>query len=176
MDVVRKSWLEGQLEEGMKLAATSDVLTLHPGPGVPPQEYLARFDCPTMVKERGAMPQQHMGFDVLIRFPPDYLRSVPNPALVVALLSPQSAYHPNVAPPFLCLGNIAPGTSLAELIYQIFEIMTFKKLTPSEPDALNTEACSWARNHMDLFPLTSRPLRRREISLDISEIASETAQ
>jgi hypothetical protein len=175
MDRIRESWLNFQREEGMNLAAASGVLTLHPGPEVPPQEYLADFDCPTMVREQGAV-TQHMGFDVLIRFPRDYLRSVPSPALVVALLSPRNAFHPNVAPPFICVGNIAPGTSLCELIYQIFEIMTFQKLTPNEHDALNKEACSWARNHMDLFPLTSRSLRRREISLDIAELPAGAAQ
>jgi hypothetical protein len=169
MDFVLKSWLNCQLEEGMRLAAASDVFTLHPGPGAPPQEYLARFDCPTMVETQGAI-TPHTGFDVLIRFPLDYLQSVPHPAVVVALLSPQCAYHPNVAPPFICLGDIAPGTSLCELIYQTFEIMTFNKLTPNEHNALNGEACAWARNHMDLFPLTTRLLRRREIRLDITEI------
>jgi hypothetical protein len=167
MDSIRKSWLSRQLEEGMRLAAASDVFTLHPGPGSPPQEYLARFDCPTMVEMQGAI-TPHTGFEVLIRFPLDYLRSVPNPAAVVALLSPQNAYHPNVAPPFICVGDIAPGTSLCELVFQIFEIMTFNKLRLD--DFLNEDACSWARNHMDLFPLTTQSLRRREISLDISEI------
>jgi hypothetical protein len=175
MDSILKSWLKRQHQEGMKLAAESDVITLHPAPGMPPHEYLARFDCPTLVQGHGAI-SQHTGFDVLIRFPLDYLRSPPNPAIVVALLTPQSAYHPNVAPPFMCIGNIAPGTSLCELICQIFDIMTFNKLTPNEHDALNSEACSWARNHMHLFPLTSRPLRRCDISLDITEIAPDTAQ
>ena len=158
MDFIRESWLQCQLEEGMQFAVACDVFTLHPGPGSPPHEYIARFDCPTMVQAQGAI-MQHTGFDVLIQFPLDYLRSVPNPAGVVALLSPQNAYHPNVAPPFCCVGDIAPGTSLIELIYQIYEIMSFQKLTPSEHNALNSDACSWARDHMDLFPLTSRSLR-----------------
>lgn len=170
MDLVFKSWLECQHAEGMKLAATSDVLTLHPAPGLP-RAYFARFASPTMVREQGAV-SELTGFDVLVRFPLDYLRSVPNPALVVALLSPQSAFHPNVAPPFVCIGDITPGTGLCELLYQIFEIMTFRKLTPREDDALNKDACAWARNHMDLFPLTSRPLRRSLGIFNISEIAA----
>src|ERR1700730_3600022 len=118
MDLIRKSWLKWQLEEGMKLAAASDVLTLLPGDETPPHEYLARFDCPTMVREQGAI-KPHTGFDVLFRFPPDYLRSLHSPVAVVALLSPQNAWHPNVAPPFMCVGKLAPGTSLCELIYQV---------------------------------------------------------
>jgi hypothetical protein len=175
MDTILNSWLDRQHQEGMKLASESDVVTLHPGPGLSPQEYLARFDCPTLVQEDETI-AQHTGFDALIRFPLDYLRCVPNPAIVVALLTPAGAYHPNVAPPLMCIGNIAPGTSLCELLCQIFDIMTFNKLTPNEHDALNSEACSWARNHMHLFPLTSRPLRRRDISLDITEISAEAAQ
>ena len=105
-------------------------------PGPLPHEYLVCFNCPTLVNEQGAIIEK-TGFAALIRFPKDYLRCVPNPAQLVALLSPQNTYHPNVAPPFLCLGNISPGTSLCELVFQIFEILTFQKLTPNE-QALST--------------------------------------
>lgn len=173
-DVIMRSWLERQSEEGLRLASASDVLVLKGGSESPPREFLAHFDCPTLIRMEGEI-IEHVGFDVLIRFPSDYLRRAPDPALVVALLSPQNAYHPNVAPPFLCIGSIAPGTSLCELVYRIYEILTFQKLTPSEHDALNREACSWARTHMDRFPLNSRALRRREISLDVTEIIAEAS-
>ena len=69
------------------------------------------------------------------------------------------------------MDRIAPGTSLCELLLQAYDMLTFNKLTPREDDALNRDACAWARAHMDLFPLTSRPLRRRVVSLDIDEVA-----
>jgi hypothetical protein len=175
MDSIFRSWLTCQLAEATKLAADSDILTLCPGTGAPPQDYLARFESPTLVREGGAITQR-TGFEVLVHFPPDYLRSVPHPMRVVALLTPRTTYHPNVSSPFVCLGNIAPGTSLCELLFQAYEMLTFNKLTPREDDALNRDACAWARGHMGLFPLTSRPLLRRVASLNIEEVAPGGSQ
>ena len=104
------------------------------------------------------------GCDVLFRFAPDYLRVVRDPAWTVSLLSPRNLHHPNVAPPFMCIGRIAPGTSLCELIFQVYEVLTFQKLTPREEDCLNREACAWARGNMQRFPLDARPLRRRVVA------------
>ena len=57
---------------------TATSRTLCPGTGAPPQDYLARFESPTLVQEGGAITQR-TGFEVLVHFPPDYLRSVPTP-------------------------------------------------------------------------------------------------
>ena len=169
MDPILTSWLERQHEEAMKLAAASDVLTLLPAQGTPPRQYLAHFDSPTLVREEGKV-TQHTGFDVFINFPLDYVQSVSDAARVLALAAPRNAFHPNVVFPFICPGHIAPGTSLCELLYQIFSIMTFSRFMPREDDALNPGACAWARNNMHRFPLTSRPLKRASGSLEITEI------
>ena len=76
----------------------------------------------------------------------------------------------------MCLGTIAPGTSLCEVLFQVYEIMTFQKLTPNEFDALNKDACAWARNNMQLFPLTTAALRNRPVTFEISEIAEGAPQ
>ena len=106
-----------------------------------------------------------MGHDV------DHLRVARDAAMVVSLLMPQNLYHPNVAPPLICIGRIAPGTSLCELIFQVYEVLTFAKLTPREDNALNRDACAWARRNMQLFPLDARPLRRQAVAFDVSPIA-----
>ena len=98
-------------------------------------------------------------------------RSVRNPASIVSLLSPGNLYHPNVAPPFICIGRIVPCTSLCELIYQVYEVLTFAKVTPLENDALNRDACQWARRSMQRFPLDARPLRRKVAEFEVSRIA-----
>ena len=170
MDPILKGWLECQQTEATQLVAASSVLKLFPGLGAPPREYLARYDCPTMVHEQATGVTQQTGFDVLIRFPLDYLRAVPNPAFVVALMSPDNAFHPNVRAPFICLGDIAPGTSLCEILYQVFEIMTFQRLTPNENDALNKDACAWVRNNMERFPLGAAALRSRPVAFAITAI------
>ena len=169
MDRIFESWLERQHAEGAALAAASDVLSLWPEPDSPPRRYVASFDCQTMVRTDGeAVPWR--GCEVLIQFPPDYLRLVPDPAQIVALMSPPRLFHPNVAPPFLCIGRIAPGTRLCELLVQLYEILTFQKLTPREDDALNRDACAWARRNMHRFPLDTRPLRRRAAEFEVTAL------
>jgi hypothetical protein len=170
MDRIFHSWLERQRADAMALAASSDRLDVLPDRESPPRSYIARFDCRSLVLAQGEV-RPWRGCDVLFRFPPDYLRVVHDPALIVALLSPAKLYHPNVAPPFLCIGRIAPGTSLRELIFQVYEVLTFQKLTPREDDALNRDACAWARQNMQHFPLDARPLRRRSADFEVSPIA-----
>ena len=59
-----------------------------------------------------------------------------------------------------------------DLIYQVFEIITYHKVTMTEKDALNWEACAWARQHKDRFPIDSRPLRRRALDLQVEQPVS----
>lgn len=172
MDAIFDSWLETQHSEGMALAAASDRLALQPGAEAPPREYLAHFDCRTVVKSGAVVKVWDGGCTALVRFPADYLRVV-NPAWVVALLRPARIHHPNVAPPAICLGHISPGTPLVELLHQIHDILTFHKVTPREDDALDREACAWARANLQRFPVDDRPLRRRALELDLSPITPE---
>jgi hypothetical protein len=170
MDKVFESWLQRQYADGLALAAASDILTLVPEPGpCPPRRFVAQFKSPTMVREGSAVNRAE-GFAVLVQFPPDYLRLAADAAQIVNLLAPANAFHPNVAPPFICIGHVAPGTGLCELIYQVYEILTFQKMTPREDDALNHDACVWARRHMHLFPLSRAPLRRRAVAFSVDAI------
>jgi len=171
MDKIFESWLQRQCAEVLALTDASDVVTVWPAAG--PQaarRFIARFANPTMVRT-GEGIVRAAGFTVLIQFPPDYLRAAFDAAQVVNVLAPGNLFHPNVRAPFICTGRLAPGTGICELLYQLNEILTYARFTPREDDALNHEACEWARQHMDLFPLDARPLRRRTPDWSIGDVA-----
>ncbi|MCC6472407.1 MAG: hypothetical protein IT514_01560 [Burkholderiales bacterium] len=171
MDPVFTSWLARQHADAEALSAASDAVRLVPEPGPrPARRFIAEFKAPTMVR-RGTQVVRAHGFAVLVQFPDDYLRAASDVARIVNLLAPENVFHPNVRWPFICMGRLAPGMGLSELLYQAYEILTFQKLTPREDDALNADACVWARSHMDLFPLSRAPLRRRAAVFSVHEIS-----
>jgi hypothetical protein len=178
MDNVFTGFLEDQMKEGMSLAARSELLTLLPAGGTPPSRYVARFTCRGLVRVRGGVVVEAECFEVGIWFPPDYLRRV-NPLEVVSWLGPDDAYHPNIGPGpgnriFICVGNLSVGTSLVEILMQCFEIITYQKITMREDDAVNHEACAWARANQDRFPIDRRTLLGRTIATqDLSSSAEE---
>jgi hypothetical protein len=102
-------------------------------------------------------------FEIGIWFPSDYLRRA-EPAQVLTWLGPRNVFHPNISHrlPFICVGKLAPGTALVDLLYQCFEIITWQKVTMREDDALNPGACGWAREHRAGLPVDRRPLKWRQ--------------
>jgi hypothetical protein len=161
-DVVLRDFLHTQLEEGLALAAASDLVDIVPSdvarPGMPPQRYRVRFLCTGLVAtERGAIVEAD-DFLVGISFRDDHLRAV-DPRLLVHWLAPWTVHHPNVLAPWVCLGRTGVGISLVEIVYQLHAIITYTKATLD--DALNGEAAAWARDHLHLFPVDRRPLKRR---------------
>jgi hypothetical protein len=46
--------------------------------------------------------------------------------------------------------------SLLSLLHQLYQLITWQRFTPREDDALNKVACSWARKHLDRFPIDPR--------------------
>lgn len=158
-DVILSSFLDRQLEAGLALAESSDLIDLVPLDPPPVRRYLVDLRCKSLVRDRSGAVSEAERFQVGIRFADDFLRHV-RPPEVVTLFGPTNAFHPNVAAPFICLGRVVPGTSLVDLIYQVFEILTYTKVTMREDDALNREACAWARGNRDRFPIDRRPLKR----------------
>lgn len=96
-------------------------------------------------------------FLVGIAFACSHLRCV-DPLRVVTWLGPMNVVHPNILPPFVCIGHVAPGIGLVDLCYQIFDIITFNNW--ASDNALSHEDAQWARNAQHLFPVDRRPLRR----------------
>lgn len=162
MDKIFEGFLTHQYQEGMALAEASDLLELAPLHGSPPQHYLARYYCKGLTRSKDGCICEVTHFEVGIWFPSDYLRHVDS-LFILTWLNPQEIWHPNISntAPIMCIGPITPGTPLTDLIYRAFEVISWNKLTMRENDALNAEACVWARHNPDRFPVDRRPLKRR---------------
>ena len=154
-DSVRATWLETQYQESMGFAAKSAVLSLAPVAGTPPFKYIAKFDCDGLARtaEEVTVLDRHL---VGIFFPEHYQRISCGPGEVLTWLEPHTEFHPNISPPFCCVGHISPGMSLLSLLHQLYQMITWQRFTPREDDALNKAACSWARDHLDRFPIDPR--------------------
>lgn len=171
-DEIYEGFLKRQYEEGMALAAQSDLLHLIPLEEPPVRRYIAEFYCKGLASSAGGEVFEDDRFAVWIGFPLDYLRRV-DPFEVIRWVGPPDVFHPNISAkaPLICLGRITPGTTLAELLYRCFDVITYNKVTMREDDALNHEACVWARQNFDRFPIDKRPLKRR--TLDFCVEAAE---
>jgi hypothetical protein len=160
-DLVRDGFLVRQYAAAAALAAESDVLQFAPLSPPPSQQFIAEFRCTGALRgANGQVVVRKALFAVHVFFPDDYLRRV-EPGNVVQWLAPLEVAHPNIRPPHVCLGHLVPGTELVDLLYQVYEMITYTKFTPREDDALNPEACKWARANLQRFPLDRAPLRRR---------------
>lgn len=160
-DNVFKRFLERQHLEGAALAAQSDILQLTPLEPVLPQHYIATFCCRGIVRERDGRVGEGTRFTVGIFFPDDYLRRAATPE-VLTWLQPSHVFHPNIlgAAAAICIGRLEPGTNLVDLLYQVFEVIVYRKWNSLEYDSLNPAACAWARANQRRFPTDARPLRR----------------
>jgi hypothetical protein len=162
-DPVFHAWLTAQHAAVRELADASDVLEVTPMPDGfdPPRHFLVRFTCPGLYVDSGGEIAVGHRWLVGIHLPGDYLRRVEAPA-VVTWLEPLSAFHPQIRPPFVCLGHLQAGTELVAILEQLHAIITWRKATLVESDSLHPLACGWARNHPDRYPLEGPPLRRDE--------------
>jgi hypothetical protein len=170
-DKIMTGFLQAQLAAGLALARSSDIVRLRTEPGPLPQRYIAEFRCKTLLAGPTGSVAPGTGCEVLIWFQDDYLRRAEVPE-VVSLIRPVNLYHPNVRFPFICVGRLKPGTPLVDLLYQIFEIVTYQKITMNERNALNFAACQWARANLSRLPLERRPLKRRAVNLEVSAVSA----
>ena len=168
-DRVFEAFLRRQYDAGSALARESDILRLLPM-GEPTDRYVASFACKGFVQERSGLIAEAAQFAVGIWFPSGYLRSA-NPFQVLTWLGPRNVWHPNIAAdaPAICIGRLAPGTGLVDILCQVFEIITWNKVTMREDDSLNKAACQWARGNLSRFPLDRRPLKRRALDLRLDD-------
>lgn len=156
VDRILMTFLQTQHEQAFALARQSDLVDIYPFDA---QHYLVRLRCRGLVKQDDGSIVEADSFDLGIHFPDRYLREAD--AATLMLLSPLNAYHPNIRGPALCIGKLSPGTPLVELIYRAFDLLTGRNVTFDEHDALNHEACCWARANLHRYPIDDRPLKYR---------------
>jgi len=156
VDAITKLFLETQQREAMQLAAESDLLEVR---ALDLHRTIATFRCRGLVRDASGEVREHDRFTVGFFLSENHLREV-SPVEILTWLEPREVWHPNIHPPFVCLGRIKPGTPLVELLYRCFELITYENVTMREDDALNRPACSWARRNRERFPIDTRPIKR----------------
>jgi hypothetical protein len=173
-DRILEAFLMRQQEEGLELMRESDLVLVTPI-GSPADRYLVEFRCKGLVEVGPGDIAEADRFLVGVWFPSMYLR-VADPFHVLTWLGPRNIWHPNISAtaPVICVGRLTPGTGLVDIVYQVFEIVTWNKVTMREDDALNRAACGWARQHRDRFPVDRSPLKRRPLSLDVADISERS--
>ena len=158
LDPMIHNFMSRQYEVAADRVQRSDILDLF---WATPLNAVARLLCTTLVREPDGRIHEHFGFEFALNFSEEWLRFV-EPLSVVTVLAPRALYHPNCRVPGACIGDIAPGTEIDDLLYRVFELATWQNFTVSEEDALDFSACQFARQRMDRFPLDARPLLYRE--------------
>jgi ubiquitin-protein ligase len=168
-DPIYEGFLERQFAEGLALADESDILRLHLSPLVPPH-FVAEYQCQGLIRDANGEIREASEFEVGIWFPHDYLRHC-DPFEMLRVFTPR-IWHPNVSAdmPLICIGRLTPGTSLVDILYRIYDILTYQKFNPREDDSLNKVACAWARENQQRFPIDRRPLKRRSLQLEVQPL------
>ena len=166
-DPIYEAFMRRQLEEGMELARSSDLLRLHIPPMSPPH-VVAEFLCNGLIREGDGEIKQASSFHVGIWFPPDYLRRA-DTFEMLRMFTPH-VWHPNISSelPLICIGRLVAATPLVDILYQIFEVLTYAKYNTN--DSLNKAACAWTRDHQGQLPIDRRPLKRRALSLEVQPV------
>jgi ubiquitin-protein ligase len=163
-DPVFETFLQQQFQQGTALARQSDLVELIP---LALDRYVAQYRCKGLVRGPSGEIVEASEFAVGIWFHADYLWEV-RPAYLLTWLHPHEVWHPNIRSPGICIGHIAPGMEIADLLYQCFEIITYHNWSAHDP--LNPDAAQWARNNQSRFPIDERPLKRRAIDLEVGEL------
>jgi hypothetical protein len=161
MDLIFQTFLENTARDAIELQVRSDVAMLTPLPPLPPSRYSCTFALPYLRRQSSGTVEISPGPVVCaLDFPEDYLRST-DPYLFMKLASILSDgfLHPNVSPAGnVCLGvGFAPGTPIAGLVWELFDIVTYRNCTVDERNALNPEACRLVREHPSLIEKLSAP-------------------
>jgi hypothetical protein len=170
MDQIFLSFLENTAADADALQQKSDLIALRPVGPAPPSRYACSFRVPYLRR----LPTGTVDIDpgpvrCAINFPENYLRSTDAalPVKVASIASP-GFVHPNVLNGAVCLGHqFAPGTPIEALIWELFEIVTYRNCTLDH--SLNPEACRLIREYPSLVERMGRPsLFRSDRSIRIS--------
>ena len=167
-DRILESFLAGQYEAATALAADSDILDLHPLDVPVPQRYIAVFHARGLVQGADGSVVPSDRCDVGIWLPDDYLHRAQAFQVLTYLGPHPNPFHPNFRRSAICV-HLTPGMPLVDVLYTLFELWTFN-LYYTGDEGLNHAASQWVRGQEpSTFPTDRRPLRRRTLSIDVSE-------
>jgi hypothetical protein len=158
-DKIYEHFLDRQAEVAAQIDASSDLVKIMP---FDRRRFIIVFRCNGLVRDPGGAVSVANHFEAGINFGPDHLRRL-EPATLVTWFGPDNIFHSNVRPPFVCVGNMTAGVGISEIVYQLFEIITWQRSTLYH--AMNWDAAQWARQNMHRLPVDERPLRRRALNL-----------
>ena len=172
-DAILADFLREQFTQAMQLASQSDLVTVTPLRGDPPRQYVVEFSCKGLMQdENGAVVESDGPWGFGVNFPAKYLRGDCHPSEVLAYLGPVTRiFHPNfkALTPFVCL-EVRPATSLTDLIYSLYELVTWGLLSTAD-EGLNHVASQYYRNQdPKRFPIDRRPLKRRALNLTVKSV------
>ena len=159
-DTTYESFIASQIEAGLALAGGSELLDLEPLSTPPYQRFVAEYRCKGLVRIGNGAVREADHFVVGIWMNTDYLRWAHVPE-VLTWLGPLEIWHPNIRPPHICIGELDPGTLLVDLLYRCYAVICYQRCTMREDNALNWQACRWARGNQERFPIDRRPLKWR---------------
>jgi hypothetical protein len=144
------NFLSSQEKSLALLARSGDRVDVNPYAYPPesstPNAYLIKIRCRSAVKYQDEISEEEREHLIGVSFPPDYQRKAHDSSRIVTLLSPDNIFHPNIMGPMICLGQIAPATPAVEICTRVHEVLTCQRITMREDDALNGDACQWARH------------------------------
>ena len=166
-DPVMREFLENQRRELEQRAARGGLLDFAVMGRDAPWLYRLRFATKGLVRDaRGEIGtvESHV---IAVRFLPDYLRRA-NRFEMLALIEPHfpPAFHPNIhAAGAICV-EVYPAEPIVEIAQSLHDLIRWRLRQYDERDALNPEACSYGRQHIDC-PIDDRPLFGRKIELTL---------
>ena len=175
-DFAYQHFLADQGRKLQELSAATGRLHVTPDPRMElPNSWLVAFDCRTLTRSAGGSIEVTEGCAVHVVLPSDYLARV-DTLEVLRWVGPTNPFHPNIHPeqPVLCVGYLYPAMSLVELIFQVYSVVTWQNVTLVESDALNQDACVWARSNRDRFPVDPRPLRASRLKASVRAAEGES--
>jgi hypothetical protein len=167
-DLILTAFLTKQRREAEALNRESDLVEIFPAAGEAPRRYRVRFRCAGLVRSANGEIVEADRFETGVWFPADYVRRA-DPFETLTWLGPSNVFHPNISDtlPLICIGRLTRGTPLVDIVYRLFDLITYNNVTMVETDALNRAACAWARTNRHRFPVDRRPLKRRAIGLTV---------
>lgn len=154
--------LDAEHTDMRKLARASSMVTFT-AHGLPPTRYDVVLTCRGLLRSRDVLTETaHHEFTMTL--------GASFPLLPPEIVWKTPVFHPNIAPPRVCTGDIwYPGMSLAELCAQLCELVQYKSFNIYDP--LDVNAALWLRASLEsdepVVPIDPTPVRDLDFDLDL---------